>query len=157
MQETQVQSLGLEDPLEKEMYLNLGQPTIQIMALVQTLESPLDSKEIKPMNPKANQPWLFIGRTDTEALILWPPDIKSQLIGKGTDAGKDWRQKETGVTKDDIVGKPHWLSGHEFEQTPGDSEGQESLVCCRSEGHKESDTTEWLNNNKGLKEKLYFK
>ena len=77
------------------------------MVLVKTLESPLDSKEIKPVNPKGNQPWLFIGRTDadaeTEAPILWPPDVESQLIGKDPDAGQDWGQKETGETEDEMV------------------------------------------------------
>ena len=70
-----------------------------------TLKSPLDSKEIKPVNPKGNQPWIFIGRTDAEAenLILWPPDVKSRLIGKDPDAGKDWRQKEKGVVGDEMV------------------------------------------------------
>ena len=88
------------------------------------LESPLDSKEIKPANPKGNQPWIFIGRTDAEAEapILWPPDAKSQLTGKDAGAGKDWGQEEKGVTDDGMVGWHHWLNGHEFEQTLGDSE-----------------------------------
>ena len=73
--------------------------------LEKTLESPLDCKEIKPVNPKGNQPWIFIGRTDAEAdaPILWPPDVKSQLIGKAPDAGEDWRQKENGATKDEMI------------------------------------------------------
>ena len=74
------------------------------MVLENTPESPLDSKEIKPVNPKENQPWIFIGRTDAEAAILWLPDVKSQLIGKDPDAGKDWRQKEMGMTEDEMVG-----------------------------------------------------
>ena len=78
---------------------------------------------IKPVNPKGNQPWIFIGRTDTEAPILWPPYAKSWLTGKDPDAGKDWRQKEKGTTEDEMVGWHHWLNGHEFEQTLGDSEG----------------------------------
>ena len=86
------------------------------------LESPLDSKEIRPVNPKGNQPWMFIGRTDAEAPIPWPPDGKSKLIGKDPDAGKDWRQKEKGETEDEMIGW-HQLNGHEFEQTPGDSGG----------------------------------
>ena len=114
--------------------------------------SPLDSKEIKPVNPKWNQPWVFTGRTDAEAEtpILWPPDLKSRLTGKDPDAGKDWGQEEKGITENKIVGEDemvgwhHWLSGHEFEQTLGDSEGQGSLAW----GHNESDMTEWLNNNK---------
>ena len=100
-----------------------------------TLESPLDSKEIKPVNPKGNQSWIFIGRTDAdaEAPVLWSPDAKSQLVGKDPDAGKDWRQKK-GVAKDVTVRWHHWLNGHEFGQTPGDSEGQGSLACCSSWG-----------------------
>ena len=87
--------------------------------------SPLDCKEIQLVYPKGNQPWIFIGRTDTEAEppILWPPDLKSQLIGKDPDAGKDWRQEEKGITEDKMVGWHHQLNGHEFEQTLGDGEG----------------------------------
>ena len=118
------------------------------VVLEKTLESPLDCK-IKPVHPKGNQPWIFIGRTDAEAEapILWPPDAKNWLTGKDSDAGKDWRREEKGVMKDEIVGWHHWLNGHDFEQTSGDSEGQGSLVCCSPWGGKESDTTEWLNNN----------
>ena len=90
--------------------------------------------------------WIFIGRTDAEAPILWPPDVKSQLIGKDPDAGKDWRQKEKRAVEDEMVGWHHWLNGHESEQTPGDSEGQGSLACCSSWGCKESEMTGWLNN-----------
>ena len=75
----------------------------QIVLLEKTLESPLDGKEIKPVNPKGNQPWIFTGRTDAEAPILWPPDGKSWLIGKDPDAGKDWRQKEKRATEDKII------------------------------------------------------
>ena len=94
-------------------------------------ESPLDSKEIKSVNLKGNQPWIFIGRTDAEAEapILWPPDGKSQLTGKDPDAGKDWRQEEKEMTEDEVVGWHHWLNGHAFEQTLGDGEGQGSLAC----------------------------
>ena len=113
----------------------------QIVVLEKPLESLLDSKAIKPVNPKGNQPSIFTGRTDAEAPILWPPDAKSQLIGKDSDAGKDWRQEEKGKTEDNTVGWHHQLNGHEFEQTPGDREGQGSLVCCRPWGHEESDTT----------------
>ena len=118
-----------------------------IVALEKTLESPLDCKEIKPVNPKGNQPWVFIGRTDAEskAPILCPHDAKCWLIGKDPDAGKDLRQEEKGTTEDKMVGWYHRLRGHEFEQTPGDSEGQGSLACCSSQGHKELDKTEWLN------------
>ena len=102
------------------------------MVLDKTLESPLDSKEIKPVNPKGNQPWIFIGRTDVEAeaSILWLPDVKSQLIGKDSDAGKDWGWEEKEVTEDEMVGWHHWLNGHEFGQNLGDSGRQGSLVCC---------------------------
>ena len=78
------------------------------------------------VNSKGNQPWAFIGRTDVEAPILWPPDVKSWLIGKDPDAEKDWKQKEKGVAEDEMVGWHHWFNGHEFEQTPGDNEGQEA-------------------------------
>jgi len=95
------------------------------VVLEKTPESLLNSKEIKPVNPKGNQPWILPGSTDSEAEapILWPPDAKSQLIGKDPDAGKDWRQKEKGATEDEMEREHHWLNGHEFEQTPGDSEG----------------------------------
>ena len=108
-----------------------------------TLESPLDSKEIKPVNPKGNQPWTFIGKTDAEdeAPILWRPDANSWLTGKDPDAGKDWWQEGKRVTEDEMVGWHHWLDRHEFEQTPGDSERQGSLVCYSPWGHKESDMT----------------
>ena len=97
-----------------------------------------------------DQLWVFIGRTDAEAetLVLWPPDVKSWLIGKDPDAGKNWRQEEKGTAENAMVGWHHWLSGHEFEQTLGDSEGQGSLACCSPWGCKELDTTEWLNNNR---------
>ena len=107
---------------------------------MKTLESPFDGKDIKPVNPKGNQPWIFIRKTDAEALILWPPDEKSWLIGKDPDAGKDWGQ-ETGGTEDEMVGWHHRLNGHEFVQTLGDSEGQVSLACCSPWGHKESNRT----------------
>ena len=84
--------------------------------LEKTLESPLDCKEIQPGNPKGNQSWIFIGRTDAEAPILWPPDVKNWLIGKDPDAGKDWRQEEKGMTKDEMVGWHHRLDRHEFSK-----------------------------------------
>ena len=120
------------------------------VVLEKTLESPSDSKEIKSVNPKGNQSWIFLGRTDaeTEALILWPPDANSQLIRKDPDAGKDWRQEEKGTAEDVMVGWHFWFNGHEFEQAPGDDERQQSLGCYRLWGHKKLDTTEWLNNNK---------
>ena len=100
--------------------------------LEKTFGSPLDSKEIKPVNPKENQPWIFIGRTDAkaEALVLWPPDSKSQLFGKDSDAGKDWGQEEKGTAEDGMVEWHHRLNGDEFEQTLGHSEGQGGLACC---------------------------
>ena len=102
-----------------------------------------------PVNPKGNQPWTFIGRTDaeTEALILWSTDAKSQLIGKDPDPGKDWGQEEKGMTEDEMVGWHHQLNGYEFEQTLGDSEGQGSLARSCLWGCKESDTTEQQNKN----------
>ena len=114
------------------------------VALEKTLESPLETlKEIKPVHPKGNQPWIFIGRTDAEAEapILWPPDAKSWLIWKDPDTGKDWGQEEKGTTEHEMVGWHHWLNGHGFEQTLGDSEGQESLACCSPWGCKASDMT----------------
>ena len=109
-------------------------------------ESLLDCKEIQPVNPKRNQSWMFIGRTDAEAEppILWPHDAKSRLIREDPDAGKDWRQKEKGMTEDEMVGCHHWLNGHEFEQPPGVADGQGGLTCYSPWGCKELDTTEWL-------------
>ena len=111
------------------------------------LESPLDYKEIKPVNPKGNQPKIFIGRTDAEAEapILWPPDVKDWLIGKDPDTGKNWGQEEKGMTEDEMVGWHHWLYGHGLGWTPGVGDGQGGLVCCGSWGCEESDTTEQLN------------
>ena len=119
------------------------------VVLEKTLESPLDCKEIKPVNPKRNQSWIFIGRTDAEAEtpILWQPDTKSQLIRKDPGPGKDWSQEEKGMTEDEMIGWHHWFNGHEFEQAVGDGEGQGGLACCSPQGCKESDTTERLNNN----------
>ena len=119
------------------------------VVLEKTLESPLDYKEIQAVDPKGNQSWIFIGRTDAEpeAPILWPPDAKNWLVGKDPDAGKDWRQEEKGMTEDEMVGWHHWINGHDFEQTLGDSEGQGSLMCCSLWGPKEPDATVWLNRN----------
>ena len=117
------------------------------VVLEKTLESPLDCKEIKPVNPKGDQSWILIGRADAEAEtpILWLPDVNNWLIGKAPDAGKDWRQEEKGTTEDEMVGWHHRLYGHEFEQVLGVGDGQGGLVCCSSWGHKELDTTERLN------------
>ena len=113
----------------------------QIVVLEKILNSPLDSKEIKSVNPKGNQPWIFSGRTDAEVLILWPPDAKSLLIGEDLDFEKDWEQEEKRAAEDEMAGWHHRLNAHEFEQTPGDSEGQGSLACCSPWGHKELNTT----------------
>ena len=118
------------------------------VVLEETLESPLDGKETKPVNPKWNQPWIFIGRTDAEAdaPILWPPDAKNRLFGKDPD-GKNWRQEEKGTIEDEMVGWNHPLNGYEFEQALGDDEGHGSLACCKSQDWKVLDTTWQLNNN----------
>ena len=87
----------------------------------------------------------FIGRTEAETAILWPPDAKNWLLWKDPDAGKDWRQEKKGPTEDEMVGWHHWLNGHEFEQAPGVGDGKGSLACCSPWGHKESDMTEQLN------------
>ena len=112
------------------------------MVLEKTLESPLDCKEIKSVNPNENQPCIYIGRTDTkaEASVLWLPDV----IGKDLDAGKDWGQEKKGTTEDEMVWWHQWLNGHEFQSTLGVGNGQGSLACCSPWGCKESDTTEWL-------------
>ena len=112
-----------------------------------SLESPLDSKGIKPVNPKGNQSWIFIGRTDAEAEapIFWPLDGKNWLIRKDPAAGKDWRQEEKGTTEDEMVVWHHRLDGHVFEQSLGVGDGQGSLACYSPWGRKELDITEWLN------------
>ena len=117
------------------------------VALDKTLESPLDCKEIQPVHPKGDQSWVLIGRTDVEAetLILWPPDVKSWLIWKDPDAGKDWRREEKETTEDEMAVWHHWLNGPGFGWTSGVGDGQGGLACCGSWGHKESDMTEWLN------------
>ena len=114
------------------------------VVLDKTFESPLDCNEIETVHPKG---WMFIGRTDAEAEtpILWPPDVKSWLIWKDPDAGKDWGQEEKGMTEDEMVGWHHWLDGHGFGWILGVGDGQRGLACCGSWGHKESDTTERLN------------
>ena len=117
------------------------------MALEKTPESPLDCKEIKPVHPKGDQSWIFIGRTEfeTEAPKLWLLDVKNCLIGKDTGAGKNWRQEEKGTIERDMVRQHHRLYGHELEQAQGVGDGQGSLACCSPWGHKESDTTKQLN------------
>ena len=109
------------------------------VVLEKTLESPLDCKEIQPVHPKGEKSWMFIGSNDVEAetSILWPPDAKSWLIWKDPDSGKDWGQEEKGPTEDEMVGYHHRLNEHGFGWTPGVVDGQGSLVCCGSRGHKE--------------------
>ena len=117
------------------------------VVLEKTLESLLDCKETQPVHPNGDPSWLFIGRTDVEAetLILWPPDMKSWLIGKDAGAGKDWGQEEKGTTEDEMVGWHHRLDEQELGWTPRVGDGEGGLVCCGSWGRRESDTTEWLN------------
>jgi len=111
------------------------------------LQSPLDCKEIQPVHSEEDQPWDFFGRNDAKAEtpVLWPLHVKSWLIGKDSDAGRDWRQEEKGTTEDEMAGWHHWLYGRESEWTPGVGDGQGGLVCCDSWGRKESNTTEQLN------------
>ena len=118
-----------------------------IVVLDKTLENPLGCKEIQPVLPKRDQSWVFIGRTDVEAEtpVLWPPDVKSWLIGKDPDVGKDWGQEEKGTTEAKMAGWHHRLNGHGFGWTPGVGDGQRGLACCGSWGHKELDMTERLN------------
>ena len=127
------------------------------MVLEKTPESPLDCKEIRPDNPKENQPWIFIGRTDVlpmnigvEALRLWSPDVKRSIIGKDTDTGKGWQQKGKRAAEDEMVREHHQLSGRESEQTLGDNGRHRSLACCSPWVHKESEMTQQLKNNNNI-------
>ena len=124
------------------------------VVLEKTLESPLGCKEIQPVHSEGDQPWDFFGRNDAvaEAPVLWPPHVKSWLIGKDSDAGRDWGQEEKGKTEDEMAGWYYWLDGHQSEWTPGVGDGQGGLACCNSWGRKELDTTERteLNTNKNL-------
>ena len=117
------------------------------VVLEKTLENPLNCKEIQPVHSEGDQPWDFFGRNDAnaETPVLWPPHAKSWLIGKDSDAGRDWGQEEKGTTEDEMAGWHHWLDGRESEWTLGVGDGQGGLVCCDSWVCKESDTTEWLN------------
>ena len=112
------------------------------------LLNPLVGKEIKPVSPIGNQPWIFTGRTDAkvEGPILWPPDEKSWLITEDPDDGKDWRQEEKGMSEDEMVGWHHRLDGHEFDQALAVGDGQGGLACFSPWGLKESGTSEWENN-----------
>ena len=121
------------------------------VVLEKTLQSPLDCKEIQPVHPKGDQSWVFFGRIDAKAETqLWPPHMKSWLIGKDPDAGRDWVQEEKGTTEDEMAGWHHWLYGHEFGWTLGVGDWQGGLTCCNSWGRKELDTTERLNWTEGL-------
>ena len=115
--------------------------------LEKTLESPLDCKKIQPVHSEGDQPWDLFGRNDAEAEtpVLWPPHVKSWLIGKDSDAGRDRGQEEKGTTEDEMAGWHHWLDGRESGWTPGVGDGQGGLACCNSWGGKESDVTEQLN------------
>ena len=117
------------------------------VVLEKTLSSPLDCKEIQPVHSEGDQSWVFFGRNNanTETPILWLPHVKSWLIGKDSDAGRDWGQEEKGPTEDEMAGWHHGLDGREFEWIPADGDGQGGLVCCDSWGRKELDTTERLN------------
>ena len=117
------------------------------VVLEKTLESPLDCKEIQTVHSEGDEPWDFFGRNDAKAEtpVLWPPHAKSWLIGKDSDAGRDWAQEEKGMTEDEMAGWHHWLDGRESEWTPWIGDGQGGLACCDSRGRKESDTTERLN------------
>ena len=117
------------------------------VVLEKTLESPLDCKEIQPVHSEGDQSGLFFGRNEAKAEtpVLWPPHVKSWLIGKDSDTGRDWGQEEKGMTLDEMAGWHHGLDGHESEWTLGGGDGQEGLACCDSWGRKESDTTERLN------------
>ena len=117
------------------------------VVLEKTLESPLDCKEIQPVHPEEDQSWVFFGRNDAKAEtpVLWPPHAKSWLTGKDSDAERDWGQEEKGTTEDEMAGWHHGLDGHESEWTPGVGDWQGGLACCYSWGHKELDTTQWLN------------
>ena len=128
------------------------------VVLEKTLESPLDCKEIQPVSPKGDQPWIFIGRTDAEAgaPVFWQPDMKSQIIGKAPDPGKNWRQMKKREAEDEMVRCHHRLHVHKFVQTPGNSEGQGSLVCYSPWDHKQSDTTERLNNDTKVLFTIFF-
>ena len=132
------------------------------VVLEKTLESLLDCKEIQPVHSNGDQPWVFFGRNDAKAEtpILWPPYVKSWLIGKDSDAARDWGQDEKGTTEDEMTGCHHRLDGHKFEWTPGDGDGQGGLACCDSWGRKESDITErlnWTELNEFPNRKIYTK
>ena len=115
------------------------------VVLEKILKSPLDCKEIKPVNPKGNLSWILIGRTDAEAVILWLPDAKGLFIGKDPDAGEDWKQEEKGMTEDEMTGWYHQLDEYECDQPSGVGDEQWSLVCCSPWGlFAVSNSKTWL-------------
>ena len=121
--------------------------SVHVSMLLQKAELPSFCGWIQPVHSEGDQPWDFFGKNDAKAETpaLWPPHAKSLLIGKDSDARRDWAQEEKGMIEDEMAGWHHWLNGRESEWTPGVGDGQGGLVCCDSWGHKESDTTEWLN------------
>ena len=131
---------------------------LRTVVLEKTPESPLDSKDIKPVDLKGNQPWILVGRTDAEVetLVFWSSVANSWLIGKVPDAGKNWGQKEKRASEYEMAGWHHWCNGHELGKTLGDSEGQRGLALCSPWSRKGSDMTGWLNNNKALTWRLKF-
>ena len=133
--------------LDCEESLALNNCCFWIVVLEKTFENPLDCKKIQPVHSEGDQSWVFFARTDAKAEtpILWPPLVKSWLIGKDSDAGRDWGQEEKGMTEDEMAGWHHQLDGRESEWAQGVGDGQGGLACCNSWGHKESDTTEQLN------------
>ena len=126
------------------------------MVLEKTLESPLDCKEIQSVHSKGDQPWDFFGINDAKAEtpVLGPPHVKSWLIGKDSDAGRDWGQEEKGTIEDEMAGCHRWLDGRESEWSPGVGDGQGGLACCDSWGCKESDMTEWQNWTDNIRTRL---
>ena len=150
MRETWVQSLGWEDPLEKEMAIHSRTITWKIPWTEEPGSlQPMGSQRVRHDWATSLHFTSLNGKTDAEAEapVLLPPDKKSWLIWKDPDAEKDWRQEVKGVTEDEMVGWHHWINGHEFEQTLGDCEGQGSLACYSPWGYKELDMTEQLNNS----------
>ena len=127
--------------LDREEGRTLMNRCLRTVVLEKTPESPLDSKEIKPVNLKGNQPWILVGKTGDEAPVFWSSDVNRRLIRKVPDAGKDWGQKEKRAPEDEMAGWHYWYNGHELVQISGGGEGQGSLVCCSPWGHKESDMT----------------
>ena len=129
------------------------------VVLEKTLESPLNSKKIKPVNPKGNQSWIFIGRTDAEAEapILWPPDVKSQFTGKDPDTGKDWRQDEKGTTEDEMVGSHHWLDGHEFEHQKLVMDKEAWCASVHGDTKSQTQLSNWTEHVLGLEDRAVNK